>query len=176
MWTPMAIIVITLILIIVGVFVYLTHRVEFSGDGRLTDYGIWTYPRYSISLPLTDIGRGTTYTYTISGVPSVHWTLLLRLHNHQSGLVQLRECADHILSIRLCDGGRNEIISVSARVSDWTVSQSRDNIELWHPSFRMRPLRQDERYSIEMTLLGVAKDSPRLVIEPRIVGGGNESP
>src|SRR5262245_45787194 len=56
---------------------------SFTGDGRLSDDGFWTYPRYRISFPSVSLNRSTNRSFQIQNFPSVPWTFGLRIHDRR---------------------------------------------------------------------------------------------
>jgi hypothetical protein len=154
---------------------------EYKGDGKIRDTGILSYPRYHIELPPFDFATTGAHVYRIVGAPDVPLNLQFYLAGRTIRDAETFENSTTRMMARIVAADGREICSVegtpaaSADSERWVLMSSAIESAYWHSGCLDFELSK-QSYRLEVAVLSVDPQTPRVALHPRLEGGGNELP
>lgn len=154
---------------------------QFSGDGVVTDSGFWSYPRYAIAFGSLDATNRAHRTYQFTGAPAAKMTFGFVVVGDRGGedaanALRGSEGSRMTFHIRIAKAGGAEVASVEASLKDWQVSQSPEQVMLWHEKLRDVNFDRKWTYKIFMDVSRTGDATTPFLLRPVLKGGGNETP
>lgn len=156
---------------------------SFRGDGKIEDNGLWTTPRYVISLPEIPLNRPGKYTYSVRGLPRELLNFGLRVAWHsetenlsasQSRLRNLTSSAK--VNIRITDERGNVLCEHSEPLSQWGPSVTPDNATYSDATCTNIQFRSNGQYRVVIRVDCPEKRATKVMAKPVLEGGGIELP
>jgi hypothetical protein len=156
---------------------YWTYSVrDYSGDGRITDSGFWSYPRYRIELPQIQIEPRSAYRFTFKGAPPEDCGFGLSLTDPGQRRA-LQAARDKItLGVKLEDDSGRVLFDVRTPLSKWIESWSQGDSFYWHERCRECALTPHDTYILTVSVESSARDLGPIYLTPILKGGGFETP
>ena len=156
---------------------------RFKGDGRLSDGGFFSYPRYVLTfydMPLYESGERR---FHFRGVPNEEMTLLLYVKGSTGSMQERSRLTSLPISIEavLTDGHGREVCKATGRPADsnedgiWVLRSGRDAI-YWHWQCNHIQMYSDESYNLLIRVVSAAQPDVKVVVTPILKGGGLELP
>jgi hypothetical protein len=173
------IVVAIIIAISVALYSYLWRSEASSGgprlalDGRLTDSGFLSYPRFTVSFPQVLLQADGVCVLTFQSPTDAPMTLMLELVGEQASLPSKGTAA---ISACIKDNAGRVMYTVTDLVSEWHCAESQNARRLWHDVTRDMHLRKGHLYRLEIKGLALEERTPGVVVLPTLSGGGNELP
>lgn len=172
----------TLILIVVAAaivysvaWLVLPYRLSgYRGDGSITDSGFWSYPRYRIRLPKTELKAPRSVVYKLGGLPPAPFTLRLEIVDPKDPSV-LRGL-NVVVSVRIADNHDRTVGSASGPLKDWVLSEGSGYVAYWHRDCRDVGFHKGMSYTMTITVSEENSDPRVIMVIPTLEGGGNELP
>lgn len=163
----------------------------FSGDGSLTDWGMFSYPRYRIEFPPLQLSKPGQYRFRARGLPNVLLTFGLRVSppfgpsdfriingksvpppGHMNWEKGLRGIGT-VVGVQISDSTGNSLCRWSAPLADWKMASSVTYVVWWHGA--CRDLRFDPMKTYDIVITVKESESvPPVTVTPVLEGGGNE--
>jgi hypothetical protein len=149
---------------------------EFSGDGRIVDSGVWSYPRYRLKFPEIVVAESKGYAFSFRGAPPETFTLGLELVDpaQSNALEAVKQRVT--IGLRLQDKQSRVLCELHSNLADWRRSWSQTKVLYWHEHCRDFVLSSHRTYSLTLTVEPSDRDLPAVLLVPILEGGGNEMP
>ena len=150
---------------------------EFHGDGRITDSGFWSYPRYHIIFPQWSLTESGTCTFVFKGLPPVPLTFCLRVLDPAD--IDLLSGSDTSIEFRLTDVHGRTLCEGNDPLKDWVLSSPPSALTLtqfWHLKFRDIKVKRNVEYTLTLFCKNVDTEISHISLEPFLSEGGNELP
>lgn len=156
---------------------------RYRGDAKLSDGGFFAYPRYVLTfpdMPLYEVGE---YRFRFQGLPSEEMTLMLYVKN-SSGSEQERPRLTHLptsIDAVLTDSRGQDVCRASGRPKDsnedgiW-VLRSGAEAAYWHWQCTHTVIHSQESYNLVIRVTSADQTPEKVVVTPRLEGGGLELP
>lgn len=152
----------------------------FKGDGRITDSGFWSYPRYHVVMPTFSLESVSERTFTLEGLPPERMTLSFRLSGRVASTAESAETLEDnikqssvVFKCKLSDNTGVTVCEIADPLSNWRLAVSARDMKLWHMRSRDLKISSKRRYFLTV---GIESPEPDLTVEPTLAGGGNELP
>jgi hypothetical protein len=149
---------------------------NYQGDGTIADTGFWSYPRYHIRFPQVSLASPGEHQFTCRGLPPESLTLELRLVE-TGQYEQLRKLKTRV-EFTLTDDAGKTICEAAGPLSAWVLAwmPAHDTGYFWQPACRDFNVSRRKRYQLTLVAKDVDPQSPPVLVEPMLTGGGNELP
>jgi len=147
---------------------------EFHGDGRITDSGFWSHPRYHIIFPQWSLTDSETCTFVCKGLPPVPLTFCLRVLDPSN--IDLLSGSDTSIEFKLTDVHGRILCEGNDPLKNWVLSSSVVQTRFWHPKFRKIKVKRNVEYTLTLNVKNVDPGISDVSFEPFLKGGGNELP
>jgi hypothetical protein len=156
---------------------------RFSGDGRLSDNGFFSYPRYVLTLPDMPLYESGERRFHLQGLPNEEMTLLLYVKGssgsgeERSRLTKLPVSIDAVLT----DSHGKEVCKATGRPADsnedgiWVLMSGGD-AAYWLWRCNHVQTNSNESYNLLIRVVGAAQSDQKVVVTPIFNGGGLELP
>lgn len=153
---------------------------EFKG-GEITDEGLFSYPRYKAKLGNIPLDKEGNYKFVFSGLPNEEmWLQMYVAGKTDSDRDTLENLSTHIKAdIRTKND--KEICSASGRplgksTDRWTLMSSRMETAFWHSNCLNLPINKTTEYQLNIKISEIDKNTPEVMLNIMLEGGGIELP
>ena len=148
----------------------------FSGDGQLSDAGMFSRPRFRLVFPDLQIDKDRSATFSFRGIPRDRFTFGLDLVDisQQDALDALKD--EITVRAELSDERGNAIFAVRSPLSAWVRTWSQSYVFYWRDETRDLWLSPDRKYTVMVAFEVTAAEPPAVRLRPLIRGGGIELP
>lgn len=156
---------------------------RFRGDGRFSDGGFFSYPRYVLTFPDIPLYESGERRFHFQGLPNEKMTLLLYVKG-SSGSEEERSRLTKLptsIEVVLTDSHGIEVCKASGRPADsnedgiWVLRSGAD-AAYWHWQCTHVQIRSNESYNLVIRAVSAAQSAQRVVVTPILKGGGLELP
>jgi hypothetical protein len=156
---------------------------RYKGDGKFSDGGFFSYPRYVVRFPDMPLYEPGEYRFRFQGLPSEEMTLLLYVKG-SSGSEEERNRLTKLSAVidaKLTDSHGRDVCHASGRPKNsnedgiW-VLRSGGDAAFWHWQCRDVQFRSAESYSLLIHVIGPDQTANGVVVTPMFQGGGLELP
>ncbi len=156
---------------------------RFRGDGRFSDGGFFSYPRYVLTFPDMPLHENGERRFHFQGLPNEEMTLLLYVkgssgsEEERSRLTKLPTSIEAVLT----DSHGKEVCKATGRPADsnedgiWVLMSGAD-AAYWHWQCNHVQIRSNESYNLVIRAVSAAQSDQRVVVTPILKGGGLELP
>ncbi len=156
---------------------------RFRGDGRFSDGGFFSYPRYVLTFPDMPLHENGERRFHFQGLPNEEMTLLLYVkgssgsEEERSRLTKLPTSIEAVLT----DSHGREVCKATGRPADsnedgiWVLMSGAD-AAYWHWRCNHVQIRSNESYNLVIRAFNAAQSDQRVVVTPILKGGGLELP
>lgn len=156
---------------------------RFRGDGRFSDNGFFSYPRYVLTFPALPLYESGERRFHFQGLPNEEMTLLLHVNGssgseeERSRLTKLPVSVDAVLT----DSRGKEACKAIGRPSDsngdgiWVLMSGAD-AAYWHWQCNHVQIHSNESYNLLIRVATAAQSDQKVIVTPIIQGGGLELP
>lgn len=149
---------------------------KFSGDGRIADHGLWSYPRWIVTFPEISLSDEKATRLSCRGLPPAEMTFSLEISSAVS-----EKCLASLatqLEVAISDGSGRTVGRVKAPICEWIISHvpATGIKSLWRPEFRVLSTFTTGIYTIEIHVMSIDVECGQSRAIPKLAGGGNELP
>lgn len=156
---------------------------RFRGDGRFSDRGFFSYPRYVLTFPEMPLYETGERRFHFQGLPKEEMTLLLYVkgssgtEEERSRLAKLPTSIESVLA----DAHGKEVCKATGRPADsnedgiWVLMSGAD-AAYWHWQCNHVQIRSNDSYDLVIRVFSAAQSDQRVVVTPILSGGGLELP
>jgi hypothetical protein len=156
---------------------------RFRGDGKFSDRGFFSYPRYVLEFPDMPLYESGERQFHFQGLPNEEMSLLLSVkgssgsEEERSRLTKLPTSIEAVLT----DSHGKEVCRATGRPADsnedgiWVLMSGAD-AAYWHWQCNNVQIRSNESYSLVIRAVSAARSDQRVVVTPILNGGGLELP
>lgn len=170
--------------IIVALIVFSYHSFEFKGGVGILDSGFFSYPRYRAQLGDLPSWKTGEYTFVVRGLPPGPLDLELQVPDAtDTERVELTYLSTFVTA-SITESSGKEICYENGTLSDagnrdrpsWILASSNSSVSFWQPRCQHLPISRFKTYTAKVNVSSVDDRSPRKMLRPVLLGGGNELP
>jgi hypothetical protein len=159
------------------------NALRYRGDGRFSDNGFFSYPRYVLTFPEMPLYETGEHRYFLRGLPSEEMTLLLYVkgssgsEEERSRLTTLQAKIEAVLT----DSRGKDVCRASGspdlsnKDGNW-VLMSGAEAAYWHWQCAHVQVRSNESYNLLIRVISANPKGERVLVTPTFQGGGLELP
>ena len=156
---------------------------RFKGEGRFSDKGFFSYPRYVLTFPEIPLNESGERRFHFQGLPNEEMTLLLYVNGSSGSSEERSRLTKMPVSIEavLTDSRGRQVCKAAGRPMDsnedgvW-VLRSGGDAAYWHWQCRDVPIHSGESYGLLIRVVSAAQSNQKVVVTPMFSGGGLELP
>lgn len=159
---------------------------RYSGDGKLSDQGFLSYPRYRITLSDIPLNQSSENHFRFRHLPSDEMSLVLGVRNRRIESVADRAPLERLpvtIEALLAD----EKGQISCRASgrpgsfnedaNWVLTSGAGvDASYWHHACIFFKIHSNRTYDLTIRVTDVGPGMEKVVVIPELTGGGQELP
>lgn len=156
---------------------------RYRGDAKFSDGGFFAYPRYVLTFSEMPLYKDGEYQFRFKGVPSEEMTLMLYVKGSDGRMAERPRLTNLPASIdaALTDTHGKHVCRASGRPKDsnedgiW-VLMSGAEAAYWHWQCNDILMRSNESYNLVIRVSSAGQAAEKVVVIPKLQGGGLELP
>lgn len=181
-WLILSIILIAALLVTARYIVlgYVIYRPGlYIGDGILVDHGLFSWPRYELTLATIDLSRDVDYTFYAAGLPTVPMTFRMYPVPTEFKKHVLKDdyltSLNTVVRVRISDDQGGRLMDEEAALADWPIAKGSDYGFFYGSKTSQIAANGRRRYTVTIQVSKTDyKDLGSLMIV--LDGGGFETP
>jgi len=155
---------------------------DFSGDGRIYDFGLRTFPRYRVTMHPIKAVRSQKRIFHLNNLPRITADVLLQVsmplgEQRATSFAQQQQDIQNLpvsISCELLNEQGQRVCFADGPLNAWEVAVSERGVTLWQKGCRAVRIEKNKSYVLSVSI-SVAEQFPQeFSMTPVLQGGGNE--